>query len=46
MSHRYEKHKLTKHRTLEIPRGFRLHTVEQDPYERNAVRVVFKKKGR
>jgi hypothetical protein len=44
MAHRYIKHKLTKHRTLEVPDGFECMGVEPDKLQPNMVKVVFKKK--
>jgi hypothetical protein len=44
MGHKYEKHKLTKHRTIFIPEGFEFVTVEKDTLQPNALKVVFKKK--
>jgi hypothetical protein len=46
MAHRYEKHKMTKHRTLFVPEGFEVVGVENDKIQPNLVRVVFRKKQR
>lgn len=44
---KYNKHKLTKHRTLEVPEGFEFLTVEKHPHEPKRMRIVFisRKKG-
>ena len=43
---RYQKHKSTMHRSLEVPEGFEFLTIEKIPYEANRVKVVFRKKRR
>jgi hypothetical protein len=40
----YKKHKVTKHRTLEVPEGFEFVKAERHPEEPKRLRVVFKKK--
>jgi hypothetical protein len=46
MAHKYMKHKLTKHRTLEVPEGFEFVKVEKDEFQPHLLKVVFKKKER
>jgi hypothetical protein len=40
----YTKHKITKHRTLEVPEGFEFLAVEKHPQEPKRMRIVFRKK--
>ena len=42
---RYNKHKITKHRTLEVPEGFEFLKAERHPDEPKRLRLVFRKKG-
>ncbi len=44
MAHKYKKHKITKHRSLEVPDGFEFLEVVEDKHQPNLVRIVFKKK--
>lgn len=43
MAHRYNRHKITKHRTIEVPAGFDFLEVKRDDHQPNTIRVVFKK---
>ena len=42
--HRYRKHKVTKHRSLDVPEGFEFVEVEKDKYNPKRIKIVFKKK--
>ena len=44
MTHKYKKHKITKHRTMSIPDGFEFVEVEKDSHQPNMLKIVFKKK--
>jgi len=46
MAHKYLKHKITKHRTIFIPEGFDFIEVVKDEHQPNALKVVFKKRGK